>query len=111
MEFAVQIGVDQSTVSDIENGAGFSADLLMRISEALEVSPVVVMRGHDETSWPFQFIAIEEFIGLDEVKRSVVEGRLMEFLSQVNPPNPPQGKSLKPNVRTQVTGVQRRGRS
>jgi transcriptional regulator with XRE-family HTH domain len=39
------IGIDQSTVSDIENDRGLSAENLMRLCDALETTPQYVMRG------------------------------------------------------------------
>lgn len=109
-ELAALIGVDQSTVSDIENGAGFSADLLMRLSDSLKVSPGIVMRGHDESSWPFQHIEIQEVISLDGEERSFVEGRLAEYIGQVVPPKPLGGKARKPSAKSNVTKVQKSGR-
>lgn len=100
VEFAMHLGVDQSTVSDIERGAGFSADLLMRMAEVLGVTPSYVMRGVDEYFWPFQHIEVQEFTALDPEQRSLVEGRLMEYLSQLVP--------LPPLSRASVRRVQRR---
>lgn len=39
------VGVDQSVISDIERGAGFKADLLMKICDALETTAEYLMRG------------------------------------------------------------------
>jgi transcriptional regulator with XRE-family HTH domain len=46
-DLAELIGVDQSTVSDIERGKGFGADVLMRLSNALRVAPQFVMNGDE----------------------------------------------------------------
>ena len=46
-DLAELIGVDQSTVSDIERGKGFGADVLMRLSSALRVGPQFVMNGDE----------------------------------------------------------------
>lgn len=108
VEIADKLGVDQSTVSDMENGAGFSADLLMKMADALEVSPGVVMRGVDERTWPFQFIPIEEFVRLSTEKRSMVEGRLMEYLTQATPAKPLKPTSVGRKATKPVTRVQRR---
>lgn len=107
-EMADKLGVDQSTVSDMENGAGFSADLLMKMADALEVSPEVLMRGVDQRTWPFQFIPIEEFIALTTEARSMVEGRLMEYLSQAASPTPLKSSRITKKVSKPVTKVQRR---
>lgn len=48
VQLAKGIGVDQSTVSDIERGAGFSADTLQALCEALETSSGYIMRGGRE---------------------------------------------------------------
>lgn len=47
-ELAALVNVDQSVISDIENGAGFKADLLMELCEALRTSPDFIMRGGSE---------------------------------------------------------------
>lgn len=44
-ELAKAIGIDQSTVSDIENGALFGADVLMSLAQALLKSPQFIMTG------------------------------------------------------------------
>lgn len=44
-ELAAKVGLDQSTVSDIENGAGFSATVLIALSKALRVTPEHIMDG------------------------------------------------------------------
>lgn len=44
-DLAADVGVDQSTISDIERGTGFSAEILMKLCDALEATPQEVMRG------------------------------------------------------------------
>lgn len=44
-QLAELIKVDQSTISDIENGKGLSAENLMKICEALVTTPQYIMRG------------------------------------------------------------------
>lgn len=39
------VGIDQSTLSDIERGAGFSAEILMRLAEELDTTCEYIMRG------------------------------------------------------------------
>ncbi len=45
VQLANATGIDQSTISDIENSRGLSAEYLMRICDALELTPQFVMRG------------------------------------------------------------------
>ena len=45
VQLAALVGVDQSTISDIENEKGLSAENMMLICDALETSPQYVMRG------------------------------------------------------------------
>jgi transcriptional regulator with XRE-family HTH domain len=47
---AKSIGIDQSTLSDIERGAGFSAETLMRLAEELGTTCEFIMRGQINTS-------------------------------------------------------------
>lgn len=49
-QLAAEVGIDQSTVSDIERGAGFSAETLMRLADALQSTPQEIMRGNPATS-------------------------------------------------------------
>jgi transcriptional regulator with XRE-family HTH domain len=44
-ELAKLVGLDQSTISDIENGALFGADVLMALAAALLKSPQFIMTG------------------------------------------------------------------
>lgn len=45
VDLAARVGIDQSTISDIENDRGLSAENMMRLCEALDTSPQYVMRG------------------------------------------------------------------
>lgn len=49
---AKAIGIDQSTLSDIERGAGFSAEILMRLAEELESTAEFIMRGRISLASP-----------------------------------------------------------
>jgi transcriptional regulator with XRE-family HTH domain len=42
---AKAIGIDQSTLSDMERGAGFSAEILMKLCDELEATADFIMRG------------------------------------------------------------------
>lgn len=44
-ELAAQVGVDQSVISDIENGAGFGAPVLIGLADALQTTPHYIMKG------------------------------------------------------------------
>jgi HTH-type transcriptional regulator, cell division transcriptional repressor len=46
-DLAEMVGLDQSTISDIERGQGFGADVLMKLSDALRVDPRFVMNGDE----------------------------------------------------------------
>jgi transcriptional regulator with XRE-family HTH domain len=81
-ELADSLGVDQSTVSDIEKGASFSADNLLKIAEQFGTSPEMVMRGHDTKSWPFPRVSFALFQALDDTQRSFVEGRLAAAIEE-----------------------------
>ena len=43
------VGVDQSVISDIENGAGFKADVLMALCEHLDTTAEYLMLGEQAT--------------------------------------------------------------
>lgn len=44
------VGVDQSVISDIENGAGFKADVLMALCEHLDTTAEYLMLGDEQMS-------------------------------------------------------------
>lgn len=45
MQLSAASGLDQSTLSAIERGAGFTAETLMALADCLGVDPVYLMRG------------------------------------------------------------------
>ncbi|SHN40554.1 Transcriptional regulator, contains XRE-family HTH domain [Rhizobacter sp. OV335] len=47
-ELAARAGVDQSTISDIERGKSFGAEVLMAVCQALLKSPQFIMTGRAE---------------------------------------------------------------
>lgn len=47
-DLSTLVGIDQSTISDIERGANFSAEVLLRLCDALQTSPTLIMRGGTE---------------------------------------------------------------
>lgn len=97
---AEKLGVDQSTVSDIERGAGFSAELLMKLADALETSPAIVMRGQDDVAWPFKYVPMENWLALDPDQRTRVEGRIEQLLEDVSPmPSDEAAKVLRRSER------------
>lgn len=77
---AKSVGIDQSTLSDIERGSGFSAEVLMRLAAALEVSAEQIMRGADSATWPFPRVPVARFLALSEPDRAYVEGRLEQAI-------------------------------
>lgn len=77
IDFAKAIGVAQSTVSEIENGANFEASTLMAISKALLKSPQYVMTG------------VEEALELSDV-----EAKMISAFRQAQPKED-KGPSLK----------------
>lgn len=77
---AKTVGIDQSTLSDIERGSGFSAEVLMRLADALELSAEQIMRGADSGTWPFPRIPIARFLALSDPDRAYVEGRLEQAI-------------------------------
>lgn len=86
-DLASRLGVDQSTVSDIERGAGFSADLLMRMAESLGGTAALIMQGKDDAVWPFHQVSIERFLALNIEQRAFVEGALATAIALVESPN------------------------
>jgi transcriptional regulator with XRE-family HTH domain len=88
VDLAAKMGVDQSTISDIERGAGFSAELLMKMCDHLGGSAALIMRGEDAAVWPFPKVEIERFLALEPEDRSFVQGKLLAAIEQVEGPSP-----------------------
>jgi len=90
-QLAEAVGVDQSTISDIESkGAKFSAELLMRLSDALVASPELIMHGDSAKPLLFSRISMARFRALDSLDRAFIEGRLEAALDSLSaPPKPP----------------------
>lgn len=107
-ELAQKLGVDQSTISDIERGAGFSADLLMRLTEHLGGTPSLIMRGFDESVWPFPHVAIERFLALDATQRGYVEGKLASALDEVTNPSTEDLALHRSNIRRKTVPVSKK---
>lgn len=107
-ELAHKLEVDQSTVSDIERGAGFSADLLMKMTRHLGGTAELLMTGHDTSVWPFPHVAIESFLALDATQRGYVEGKLSAALEDVLTPSTEDLARHKSNIRSKTTKVSKR---
>ena len=94
VDLAESVSVDQSTISDIERGASFTADLLMRLADKFEVSPTLLMRGQDAATWPFPRIAIESFLALNAEDRAYIEGKLEAEIARLTPGQPSDDEAL-----------------
>lgn len=81
VELAAKVGVDQSTLSGIENGAMPSADNLLRLADALVYPPEYLMRGVMPSTWPFQRISLERLSSLSPDDLSYVEGFIESALA------------------------------
>jgi transcriptional regulator with XRE-family HTH domain len=81
-QLASQIGIDQSTLSDIERGASIRADVLLRLASALGVSPEFVVTGADSAAWPFSTVLQSRYLALSEKQRGYVEGKLAAAIEE-----------------------------
>lgn len=82
------VGADQSTVSDWENekvGAEPSAEVLMKLVDALGGSAEYIMRGYDPRTWPFARIPLQRFLALEPGDRDYLEGYLAAELERISP--------------------------
>lgn len=94
VQLSALVGIDQSTISDIENGGGLSAEYMMRLCEALDTTPQYVMRGR-----PAVDEVIEQIRAL--VTPSVVSGnsdRVLQHESKDQHHNQKQAQEKKPLV-------------
>ena len=96
-DLAESAGIDQSTISDIEkHNADFSARNLMKIAEALEVTPEWVMRG-TKVSEIEELEVIAIYKSLDEPGR--------EMLLKMIRPLRPKDAAAEPKKRKQGNGT------
>jgi hypothetical protein len=75
----------------------------MKLAEALETTPSMVMQGHDEAFWPFKRIPLEAFTSLDPEERAYVEGVLARALDDISPPPVEDAMEELRQSRLQVT--------
>lgn len=68
-ELAKAIGISQSTLSDIENGAGFSAEILMGLADTLGAAPDFIMRGPKQAASPALKKALKDAETLNDEER------------------------------------------
>lgn len=88
VQLATAAEIDQSTLSDIENEKGFSAEILMRLADALGTTPQIIMRGED----------LDQSALLAQIK-ALLAGQATEQMSipqTVRMENPPMPKNKSP---------------
>lgn len=87
-ELAGLVGVDQSTISDIERDETvFNVDILRRLSIELDAPADYFLRGNDVV-WPFQKIGLSRVLTLKPEDRAFVEGGLSQILNSLENPAP-----------------------
>lgn len=91
VELAKAVGIDQSTLSDIERGVNFAADVLYRLCRELDTTAEYVMSGSDPEAWPFPRVPMARFLALPESDQAFVEGRLLSSIEACE--NPPSGSA------------------
>lgn len=73
VQLAAAIGIDQSTLSDIERGAGFSALVLVSLCEQLAASAQFIMRGGSEEELrETELLALYRSLGATETQEHLM---------------------------------------
>jgi transcriptional regulator with XRE-family HTH domain len=103
-QLASQIGIDQSTLSDIERGASIRADVLLRLASVLGVSPEFIVTGSDSAAWPFTTILQSRYLALSEKQQGYVEGRLAAAIEECESPTPPSDQATDDRRRFEAAG-------
>ena len=86
-ELAGLVGVDQSTISDIERDETvFNVDILKGLTVALDAPADYFLRGNSVV-WPFQKIELSRVLLLKPEDRSFVEGGLAQILRGIESPS------------------------
>ena len=113
VQLSALVGIDQSTISDIENGGGLSAEYMMRLCEALNTTPQYVMRGKSDAddllrqikqlvSAPAQVqqndtqvvTRMDENTGKAQDEKATQGTRKVSLASSQQEPKPPKGANL-----------------
>jgi transcriptional regulator with XRE-family HTH domain len=95
-QLASQVGIDQSTLSDIERGASIRAEVLLRLAAALEQTPEFIVTGEVPQTWPFTSVEPSRFFSLTERQKGIVEGKLMAAIEACEtPPEPPTDQAAE----------------
>jgi len=103
---AAMVKIDQSTISDIENDRGLSAENMMRLCEALETSPQYVMRGKTEQNILFQ---IKELLGTNVPVNNASAGKHLPAQAGGGRKMGAPAK-VEPGMQPELTSGQRVGR-
>lgn len=88
VDLAAAAGIDQSSLSMIENGGGMTAQTLMQICARLEAAPKFILYGvgkEDEPGsvlWPFPKVPYEHWEALDEADKGYVQRVLLEAIQR-----------------------------
>ncbi len=77
-DLAELVGVDQSTISDIERGANTRPENLLRLAEVLRTTPEWLVRGTTAkpaapVGWPFRTLTAQRLAALTPAQLAIVE--------------------------------------
>lgn len=89
-QLAKAIGVDQSTISDIERGANFGAEVLMSLSKALGSTCRYIMKGGTEAElFEAEVIGLFRALSEDDQAHMLRTLRALAMHAKNDPPPPP----------------------
>jgi len=101
VQLAKAIGIDQSTLSDIERGSGFSAEILLGFSESPGASPEFIMRGKEGNELA---LTPEERDIVLTLRERRIAGTDWKAGLKNRPTRPPVEKGLKNNDKPRKKG-------
>lgn len=104
---AAAVGIDQSTISDIENDRGLSAENMMRLCEALDTTPQYVMRGKPAEG--HILLQIQELLGKALPVNNASAGKHLSMAGNVGKKMDAPAE-VKPGMQPELTSGQRVGR-
>jgi transcriptional regulator with XRE-family HTH domain len=105
-QLASAVGINQSTLSDIERGAGFSAEILMRLADELETPADFIMRGQS-AAWPFSSVELARYLALDRDGRLYVEAKLEAAIESREETTTPPPRAGSKDGLARVPGAER----
>lgn len=109
-DLAESAGVDQSTISDIERGKGFGADVLMRLCAALHTDPYFLMLG-EVNAHASEMRLLSLFRACSDADKTIVMESAAAFASRNQQPTAPAAAYKSKGILPHSPSTQKPGKT